>query len=94
MFFKSLIGRIVILSFLLFMFAIGTVTLFHIRREHAHITSSSLRTADLMMSVIERAINSSMSTGNTRDVQTILEMVGSDERLDGVRIFHPRWPRP
>lgn len=89
MFFKSLIGRIVILSFLLFMFAIGTVTLFHIRREHAHITSSSLRTADLMMSVIERAINSSMSTGNTRDVQTILEMVGSDERLDGVRIFHP-----
>ena len=89
MFFKSLIGRIVILSFLLFMVAIGSVTLFHIRREHAHITTSSLRTADLMMSVIERAIYSSMSTGNTRDVQTILEMVGSDERLDGVRIFHP-----
>ena len=89
MFFKSLIGRIVILSFLLFMFAIGSVTLFHIRREHTHITTSSLRTADLMMSVIERAIYSSMSTGNTRDVQTILEMVGSDERLDGVRIFHP-----
>ena len=89
MFFKSLIGRIVILSFLLFMLAIGSVTLFHIRREHTHITTSSLRTADLMMSVIERAIYSSMSTGNTRDVQTILEMVGSDERLDGVRIFHP-----
>jgi signal transduction histidine kinase len=89
MFFKSLIGRIVILSFLLFMVAIGSVTLFHIRREHTHITNSTLRTADLMMSVIERAINSSMSTGNTRDVQTILEMVGSDERLDGVRIFHP-----
>ena len=89
MFFKSLIGRIVILSFLLFMVAIGSVTLFHIRREHTHITTSSLRTADLMMSVIERAIFSSMSTGNNRDVQTILEMVGSDERLDGVRIFHP-----
>ena len=89
MFFKSLIGRIVILSFLLFMVAIGSVTLFHIRREHTHITTSSLRTADLMMSVIERAIYSSMSTGNSRNVQTILEMVGSDERLDGVRIFHP-----
>jgi signal transduction histidine kinase len=75
MFFKSLIGRIVILSFLLFMVAIGSVTLFHIRREHTP--------------VIERAINSSMSTGNTRDVQTILEMVGSDQRLAGVRIFHP-----
>lgn len=89
MFFKSLIGRIVILSFLLFMVAIGSVTLFHIRREHTHVTDASLRTADLMMSVIERAINSSMSTGNTRDVQTILEMVGSDQRLAGVRIFHP-----
>ena len=89
MFFKSLIGRIVILSFLLFLVAIGSVTLFHIRREHTHIVNASLRTADLMMSVIERAINSSMSTGNTRDVQTILEMVGSDQRLAGVRIFHP-----
>lgn len=89
MFFKSLIGRIVILSFLLFFVAIGCVTLFHIRREHTHVTRTSLRTADLMMSVIERSISSSMSTGNTSDVQTILEMVGSDPRLAGVRIFHP-----
>ena len=89
MFFRSLIGRIIILSFLLFMVAIGSVTLFHIRREHTHITDTSLDTADLMMSVIERSISSSMSTGNTRDVQKILEMVGSDPRLAGVRIFHP-----
>lgn len=89
MFFKSLIGRTIILSFLLFFIAIGSVTLFHVRREHTHITTSSLRTADLMMSVIERAISSSMSTGNSRDVQRILEMVGSDPRLAGVRIFHP-----
>lgn len=89
MFFKSLVGRIVILSFLLFLVAIGSVTLFHIRREHLHITRTSLRTADLMMSVISRSITNSMSTGNTHDVQTILEMVGSDPRLAGVRIFHP-----
>jgi len=89
MFIRSLIGRIVILSFLLFLIAIGSVTLFHIRREHTHITDTSLYTADLMMSVIERSISSSMSTGNTRDVQKILEMVGSDSRLAGVRIFHP-----
>jgi signal transduction histidine kinase len=88
MFIRSLIGRIIILSFLLFLIAIGSVTLFHIRREHNHITATSLNTADLMMSVIERSISSSMSTGNTRDVQKILEMVGSDPRLDGVRIFH------
>jgi hypothetical protein len=89
MFFKSLIGRIVILSFLLFFVAIGSVTLFHVRREHSYITNTSLRTTDLMMSVIERSIASAMSTGNTRDVQAILEMVGGDPRLSGVRIFHP-----
>lgn len=89
MFFKSLIGRIVIISFLLFLVAIGSVTLFHIHREHNHIESTSLSTADLMMSVIERSISSSMSTGNTKDVQAILEMVGSDQRLAGLRIFHP-----
>jgi len=43
----------------------------------------------VILSVVERAIFSSMRTGNTRDVQAILEMVGSDPRLDGVRIFHP-----
>jgi signal transduction histidine kinase len=86
---KSLIGKIIVLSFLLFLLAIGAVTLFHIRREHNHITSSSLRTADLMMSVIQRSIASAMSAGNSRDVQAILEMVGSDQRLAGVRIFHP-----
>lgn len=89
MFFKSLIGRIVILSFLLFLVAIGSVTLFHIRREHTHITNASLRTADLMISSIERAIDTAMSTGNNGDVQKILELVGSDQRLSGVRIFHP-----
>ncbi len=89
MFFKSLIGRILIISFLLFLVAIGGVTLFHVQREHAHITSTSLRTADLVMSVIERSLKSSMSTGNSRDVQKILEMIGSDPNLAGVRIFHP-----
>ncbi len=89
MFFKSLIGRIVILSLLLFTVAIGSVTLFHIRREHTHLTNSSLRTAELMISVIDRAIASSMGLGNSSDVQSILEMVGSDPRLAGVRIFHP-----
>ncbi|MBW2452594.1 MAG: HAMP domain-containing protein [Deltaproteobacteria bacterium] len=89
MFFNTLIGRIMILTLLLFTVAIGAVTLFHIKREHEHITSTSNQTAELLMSVIERAISSSMSTGNTNDVQKILETVGTDPRLVGVRIFHP-----
>jgi hypothetical protein len=56
MFFRSLTGRILILSLLLFSVAIGTVTLLHIRREHQHITSNSRETAELMLAVIERSI--------------------------------------
>ncbi len=89
MFFKSLIGRIVILTLLLFTVAIGTTTLLHIKREHGHVTETSLRTAETLLSVIEKAIWSAMQTGRTQDVQKILEMVGSDLSLAGVRIFHP-----
>ena len=87
MFFRTLIGRILILTLLLFTVTLGTVTLLHIRREHHHITSSSTETAELILSVIERSVASSMSVGNTRDVQAILETVGGDPRLAGVRIF-------
>ncbi|MDT8442352.1 MAG: ATP-binding protein [Desulfuromonadales bacterium] len=88
MFFNSLIGRILILSLLLFTIALGAVTLVHIQREHSHLTENGQRTGELIISVVERAIFSSMRTGNSRDVQTIIEMVGSDPRLEGVRIFH------
>jgi len=88
-FFKSLIGRIIILTLLLFTVAIGAVTMMHIRREHGHITTTSRNTAELLLNVIERSISNSMSIGNSRDVQSILERVGSDPRLVGVRIFNP-----
>jgi hypothetical protein len=87
MFFRTLTGRILILSLLLFTVAIGTVTLLHIRREHHQITQGSRETAELILSVVERAIASSMNVGNSRDVQTILETVGGDPRLAAVRIF-------
>jgi signal transduction histidine kinase len=89
MFFKTLTGRILVLSLLLFTVAIGAVTMLHIRREHQNITQSSLETAELMLSVIERSIASSMALGNSREVQSMLEIIGSDPHLVGVRIFHP-----
>ena len=87
MFFKTLTGRILILSLLLFTVALGAATLLHIRREHQHFVRSSRETAELMLAVIERSIASSMSVGNTRDIQTILETVGTDPHLVAVRIF-------
>jgi len=89
MFFNSLMGRILVLSLVLFTVSIGAVTLLHIRREHQQITQTSLEAAELMLSVIERSIASSMAVGNSREVQAMLETIGSDPHLAGVRIFHP-----
>lgn len=89
MFFNSLIGRVVIFSFLLFSLAIGAVTLLHIYREHQHITSSSRSAAEVMLSIIERSVSTSMSAGQSRNVQAIFEQVVNDPLLLGVRIFHP-----
>ena len=89
MFFKSLTGRILVLSLLLFTVAIGAVTLLHIRREHEHIIATNRETAELLLAVIERAIASAMSVGNTRDVQAIIETIGTDPHLVAVRIFNP-----
>ena len=88
MFFKTLTGRILILSLLLFTGALGAVTLLHIRREHQQFTNSSRETAELILVVIERSIASSMSVGNTRDIQTILETVGAGTHLAAARIFN------
>ena len=89
MFFNSLIGRVVAFSFLLFTGAIGAVTLVHIHREHQHIASTSRTAAELMLSVVERAIVNAMSSGDSREVQAIFEQVVLDPQLLGVRIFHP-----
>lgn len=88
MFFKTLTGRILLLSLLLFTVAIGAVTLLYIRREHVNITRSGREAAESMLTVIERSISSSMRVGNSRDVQTILETVGREPFLATVRIFN------
>ncbi len=89
MLFNSLIGRVVTFSFLLFSVAIGAVTFLHIYREHQHITTSSRAAADMVLSIIEKSVASSMGAGNSRDVQAIFENVERDPLLLGVRIFHP-----
>jgi len=50
---------------------------------------SARESSELLLNTIERSIYNSMRIGNTEDVQSILEMVGQNEKLVGVRIFHP-----
>jgi len=89
LFFKSLIGRVIILNILLLTTVIGTFALFHIRREQNHLISSTKESAELLLSTIENSIFDSMRVGNSENVQTILEMVGRSHHLTNVRIFHP-----
>ncbi|OHB25929.1 MAG: histidine kinase [Desulfuromonadaceae bacterium GWC2_58_13] len=89
MFFKSLVSRVIILNILLLTVGIGIFTLFHIRREHNHLVSSTRENAGLLLSTIEKAIFNAMRTGQSEEVQAILQMVGENSRLLNVRIFHP-----
>jgi len=89
LFFKSLVSRVIILNILLLTVGIGIFTLFHIRREHNHLVASTQENAVLLLSTIEKAIFNAMRTGQSEEVQAILQMVGESSQLLNVRIFHP-----
>lgn len=89
MFFKSLVSRVILLNILLLIVGIGIFTLIHIRREQINLLSSSRESAELLLSTVKNSIFTAMRTGNSEDVQAILEMVGRSYRLSNVRIFAP-----
>jgi len=70
-------------------FGIGTFAFFTLLREQMQLINSARESSELLLNTIERSVYNSMRIGNTSDVQTILEMVGQNEKLVGVRIFHP-----
>jgi hypothetical protein len=68
---------------------IGIFTLFHIQREEAHLIDATRQSAELLLETVEKSIFTSMSLGNSSDVQSILEHIGRNPHLIGLRIFHP-----
>jgi signal transduction histidine kinase len=88
LFFKSLISRVIILNIVLLTIVIGAFTMLHIRREQNHLITATRENAHLLLSTIEKSIFNSMRVGNSEEVQSILEMVGQDQILTNVRIFH------
>lgn len=73
----------------LLVFGIGTFAFLTLLREQMQLINSARDSSDLLLNTIERSVYNSMRIGNTADVQTTLEMVGQNEKLVGVRIFHP-----
>ena len=89
MFFKSLISRVIILNTLILTIGVGTFSLFFISREHGRMINGTRENAKIILSTVEKSIFNSMRSGNSADVQTILEMVGHSHNLVNIRIFHP-----
>jgi two-component system, NtrC family, sensor kinase len=78
-----------VLSICLLFFGISTFAFLTLRREQMQLINSARESSELLLNTIERSVYNSMRIGNTEDVQVILEMVGQNEKLAGVRIFHP-----
>lgn len=89
MVFKSLTNRVIVISISLLVFGISIYTFLNLRREKIQLINSARESTDLLLQTIERSIYNSMRIGNTEDTQIILEMVGQNRNLLGVRIFHP-----
>ena len=87
--FNSLISRVILLNFLLLVIGVGGFTRYHFTREQASLIDSTRLNARMLLDTIERSIFTSMDTGNSVEVQTILESVGNSDYLSSVRIFSP-----
>ena len=87
---KSLTTRVILISISLLVFGISIYTFLNLRREQTQLINSARENTDLLLQTIERSIYNSMRIGNTEDTQIILEMVGQNRNLMGVRIFHPQ----
>ena len=89
MLYKSLIVRVILLNILLMAIGIGVFTLINVRREQLHLIESNQETANLLLAIIEKSIFTAMQNGDSPQVQKILEVVGRNNRLLSLRIFHP-----
>lgn len=89
MLYKSLIVRVILLNILLMAIGIGIFTLINVRREQLHLIESNQETAAILLSTIEKSIFTAMQNGDSAQVQQILEVIGKNNRLLNLRIFHP-----
>jgi len=72
---------------ILFLVVLG-YTIIALERQATHLRDMARREADLIAGVTDRAISRAMSDGQTQDVQAILERIGEDPDLLGIRIVN------
>jgi signal transduction histidine kinase len=64
-------------------------TVIGLRRQATHLLNMARREADVIAAVADRAISRAMEQGKTEEVQAILERIGEDPDLGGIRIVDP-----
>lgn len=89
MIFKSLTSRVIVISICLLTFGISVFAFVILRREQMLLINAAMESSEMLLNTIERSTYNSMRIGNSEDVQIILEMVGQNQKLLSVRIFHP-----
>jgi signal transduction histidine kinase len=87
--FKSLTSRVIVISICLLTFGISVFAFITLRREQMQLIDVAKESSEMLLNTIERSTYNSMRIGNSEDVQIILEMVGQNQKLLSVRIFHP-----
>ena len=77
------IGSILLLAILFY-------TIMALRSQAKHLLNMAGREANLIASVAERAVVSVMEEGKSHEVQAILQRIGEDPDLAGIRIVDPK----
>lgn len=82
--FKMILGIGGILLLVILVYTIVALT-----SQASHLRDMARREAELIAAVAERAISRAMEQCNTEEVQTILQRIGEDPDLAGIRIVNP-----
>jgi len=84
---KSLGGKIILAVMGVLVVFVTALTLAGISNERDELMATSRRNAGLLVATIEKAFVSLMKEGRNDDVQKMLESVGTQEDIIGIRIF-------
>jgi len=87
MLFKSLKTKITTLTVAILVLAIGFGTWVNIGFQTRQLRNLTEEKVTILANTIERSLNIAMLEGRSKDVQRVVEMVGTHNKIDGVRIL-------
>lgn len=86
---NSLIVRIIVMNVVLLTIGIGIFTLFHYQRDRNNMLKLTRDGAEILMTTVENSIFNSKCQGNSKTLQSTLELIANGPNLRVVRIFNP-----